>query len=320
MDNQPLVTLIVPAYNHEAFVKQSLQSVYEQNYRNIELLIINDGSTDQTDQKIKEWMESCPPRFIRIEYRYRKNKGLSASLNEGLKWASGEYFTFVASDDILYPNKITSLVNDLEIKSEQFAVSFGDANFIDNDGAWIQMEHINTEDQSVFATSSFLTYYTYHRDFDFQQPEAFGTYQTLLLGNYLPAMSCLIRTHAVQEAGGWSENIALEDWDLWLKLSKNYHFSYVHEIVASYRWHESNTVKVRRNRLILDSIYLLEREREYALNNKLEKQFFPMYLFYLRLLKDFNSKLYTIKMAKLATNTKFIMYAIRKIVKKINAS
>ena len=104
--NQPLVSVVIPCYNHEQFVQDCIQSVIDQTYQNIELIIIDDGSKDGSVEKIQEMIPACQERFIRFEFRYRPNKGLSATLNEALDWCEGIYFSALASDDYYHKDKI----------------------------------------------------------------------------------------------------------------------------------------------------------------------------------------------------------------------
>ena len=92
-NNQPLVSVVIPCYNHEQFVQDSIQSVIDQTYRNIELIIIDDGSKDGSVEKIQEMVDICEQRFTRFEFRSRPNKGLSSTLNEALEWCKGKYFS-----------------------------------------------------------------------------------------------------------------------------------------------------------------------------------------------------------------------------------
>ena len=106
ISEQPLVSIVIPSYNHERFIRDSIKSVIDQSYQNIELIIIDDGSTDVSVEKIQELIPLCEKRFTRFEFRHRPNKGLSATLNEALEWAQGEYFSSLASDDIILKDKI----------------------------------------------------------------------------------------------------------------------------------------------------------------------------------------------------------------------
>lgn len=109
MDNSryPLVTVIVPAYNHEDYVVECVQSILEQDYPNMDVIVINDGSTDSTDLRIRGWMEKNGKDF---RYVSKQNEGLIRTLNLGLKMSKGEYFCECASDDALLPGSIRKRV------------------------------------------------------------------------------------------------------------------------------------------------------------------------------------------------------------------
>ena len=315
----PLVSIVVPAFNHESYVKTCLDSVFNQSYREIELLIINDGSSDKTHQEIQNWIDNCPPRFIRFQYINRENFGLTKTLNQGLEWSQGKYFSSIASDDILAEDKIKLLVSELEKKGTSFSAAFGNAKFIDDLGQDFSMKIEDIHGSIVGKTTLFLEYYTHERKFDFRDPEYFGTYPSLLAGNYLPAMSNLLRTSCIREVGGWTSGNTVEDWELWLKLSKTTRFCYVDEIVAFYRWHESNASKVKRERILRDSIKLLEKERDFAVSNAYQEYFYPVFFYNIKLLKEVDFKEFQKKLLSLLMDFRFIRFAFKKILRRGNA-
>ncbi|MFT4856190.1 MAG: alpha-1,3-rhamnosyltransferase [Algoriphagus sp.] len=318
LKSDKLVSIIVPAFNHENYVEICLESIFQQTYPQIELIIINDGSTDQTHSRIQNWLAKCPDRFKRLEYINRDNRGLTNTLNQGLEWAEGEYFSAIASDDILAIDKIRLLVAALEEKGASFAAAFGNAKFIDSEGKEISLEIKDTKGLVITETPLFLDHYTFGRKFDFKDPAYFGTYPSLLAGNYLPAMSMLVRTSSIREVGGWTSGNTVEDWEMWLKLSKNFSFCFVDQTVASYRWHDGNASKVKREQILRDSIKLLENEMTFATANSYNDAFFPVYLFNVRLLKEFDTKKYNRKMIKLLINISFLRFVSKKIRQRRN--
>ncbi len=274
-NNLPLVSVCIPAYNHEKYIAETIESVINQDYMNLELIIINDGSKDKTDEVIKKYEQKCQKRFVRFEYRNRENKGLSATLNEMVQWSKGKYFTACASDDMFLSTKVSLLVNSLEKLSEDYAVAFGNAIFIDDNSNEIYID-VNTGGLSrqEEGTKFFLDFQVLQRNCDLKIGKNFGSYETLLIGNYLPAMSFLIKLDKIKEVGAWTSGNTIEDWEMWLKLSKNYKFAYIDEPVALYRWHENNTVKTMKFELIRDSIKLLENDKSYALHKGYENVFY----------------------------------------------
>src|SRR3990170_1745107 len=119
----PLVSIVVPAYNHEAYVVECLESVLAQDYPNIEFIVINDGSTDSTGQRIEEFLKKNGERF---RYVSKPNEGLIKTLNLGITLASGKYFCEIASDDILIPDSVRKRVSYME-ENQSLDVAFADA-------------------------------------------------------------------------------------------------------------------------------------------------------------------------------------------------
>lgn len=281
---QPLVTAVIPVYNHEKYVAASITSLIDQTYEHIELIVINDGSKDASDREILALKAACEKRFVRFTYLSRPNRGLSATLNQALVMASGEFFTVMASDDIAFPGKIAKLVDALQSSDHTYAAAFGDALFIDGENRPLCLDVAGKETSptSQRGYSSYLAFRTAGLEgFDYRS-EQFGSFASLLGENYLPAMSNLVRTDLIREVGGWTNGNVSEDWELWRKLSKDYRFVYVDEPVAYYRWHESNSVKTMNPALSLWSFSLLWNEKKYCLDHGLNSLWARAYVRLLR--------------------------------------
>lgn len=216
--NPPLVSVVIPCYNHENFVQDSIQSVIDQTYQKIELIIIDDGSKDGSVEKIKEMIPACQERFIRFEFRHRPNKGLSATLNEALDWCEGIYFSALASDDIIYAEKISIQVDYLEKDLKLLAV-FGGVEVIDKNNTFIRFA-IPSNRKLIFK-NIFLSNYT------------------------IFACTQLIRLNAVKKLGNspYPSHIVMEDIYMWLKLSEKGYLKNLPYIFAKYRDYNSNTMK-----------------------------------------------------------------------------
>jgi len=273
----PLVTIIVPCFNHEKYVKDCIKSILKQNYHKMELIIIDDGSTDKSTEKISEIIPECEERFIRVEFRARENKGVAATLNEGIDWANGEYISFIASDDLLHENKISLIIKKFKSLKTHYAAIFSDANFIDSNGNQIYLNKITgniTSRRDLLCTNSFIEFFASKRRLQYKNLNIFGSYPSLLEGNYIPAMGGVLKTKYIREVNGFSPKTSIEDWDLWLKLTKKYSFYFLPIIGAYYRLHGNNTFITNRKRLLQDSLILLERERLFAKVNGFEKQYY----------------------------------------------
>ncbi len=261
----PLVTAVIPVYNHEQFVSESIRSI-GQTYPTIELIVINDGSLDRSHDVVLSHVEECKSRFVRFEYINRENRGLSATLNQALDMAKGKYFSALASDDLALPLQFNLLVGALESSDDNTAAAFGDASFIDSRGrkAYSNTNGEILREKTEGYCGSYLELHTKDRDFDWKTGP-FGSYKGLLFANYLPAMSCLLKTAYVKEIGGWTVGNVLEDWEMWLQLSKRYEFLFIGETTALYRIHGNNSYDTMRNKFLQSARTSIEREKEYWL-------------------------------------------------------
>ena len=214
--SQPLVSVVIPCYNHEQFVKDSIQSVIDQTYNNIELIIIDDGSKDSSIEKIEEMIELCKKRFNRFEFRSRANIGLSATLNEALEWCKGKYFSAIASDDIFLPNKIELQINYMEKNNKILAV-FGGVIHIDQD---------NKEISRKVGTNKF---------YDFED--------IIMHNHQISTPTAMLKIEALRRIGGYDNSLFIEDWYMWLKISEHGSIFAMEDILALYRQHINNSSK-----------------------------------------------------------------------------
>ncbi|QQP69593.1 glycosyltransferase [Carnobacterium sp. CS13] len=125
MKNNPIVSVIVPVYNVETYIEECLDSIVKQNYPHLEIIVVDDGSTDDSNQLVKNYLED--ERILFIE---QENKGLSGARNSGLKKATGKYILFVDSDDYIGLTMLENLVSLME-ESQADLVRFNGAAFVD---------------------------------------------------------------------------------------------------------------------------------------------------------------------------------------------
>lgn len=214
--SNPLVSIVIPCYNHEQFVQDCIQSVIDQTYENIELIIIDDGSKDNSVLKIQEMTEKCKKRFSRFEVRSRPNRGLSATLNESIDWCKGKYFAAVASDDIILKSKIDLQVNFME-KNTDITAIFGSANYID--------ESNNVKIIDPLKQQEYIFDKIFLNECQFYAPTQ------------------LMRKSILDEIGGYNTDILVEDWYMWLKMAEKGRVYCLSDKLANYRIHANNTTK-----------------------------------------------------------------------------
>jgi glycosyltransferase involved in cell wall biosynthesis len=212
LNSQPLVSVIVPCYNHEAYVAECIQSVLNQSYSNIELIVIDDGSKDNSVEVIQKLRSSHP--FI---FETQKNKGLSATLNKAITtYATGKYIAIIASDDFWDVHKIKLQVNFME-KHPEMAMCCSKAAIVNQ----------TSEIIGEFDAKSFRVPYSF---------------SNIALGkSFVAAVTVLTKKEIYDSVGLFDETLLIEDLDMWLRIADVYPIGYINEVTAFYRQHESNT-------------------------------------------------------------------------------
>jgi len=215
----PLQSVCIPAYNHERYIQACLDSVLQQTYPNIELIIIDDGSKDRTYDLAAGFVAEHGGRFTRVELLRQANLGLTGTCNRLLELARGEWIHIIASDDILYPNKVqVQWEATLAWGDDDLALIYGDMDEIDAAGKVLLTHNVNRPQPGP-------------------QRRAF---EQLLLRNVVFAPTAATRRTAMLEIGGYDATLPIEDLDCWLRLSRKYAIGRVPEVVCGYRIHGAN--------------------------------------------------------------------------------
>lgn len=268
----PLVSVIISSYNHEDYVQKTIESLINQTYQNIELIIMDDGSKDSTVQKISDMSNRCQERFVRFYFESKENEGTCVTINKLLGIAQGEYVYMIASDDLAKPQAIEKEVDFLKANPD-YALAVGDNEFIDSENRVCYWD----KDRNIVYSKDKAKYLTFS---DFLQEKNnvrfnsvdFGTYKTIYLSNHVPN-GYLIRRSIFDKTGYFVKEAPLEDWYLMLQISKYAKMKFIPEILFSYRWHQSNTIK---NYGKMDNFAIMTRDfEEKILSNIKESDVFP---------------------------------------------
>ncbi len=210
--NLPLVTIVVSCFNHERYIEACLDSILAQTYKNIELIVYDDGSSDASAERIGK-LASEHDFFFRAQ----ENAGFTANLNDALRRASGAYFCTVGSDDILMPDKTAKQVSFLE-RHQDIAMCTGNKLTIDEHGKLHSQQEMHPAETLYFQ--------------DLFQPKQL----------HLSASTTMIRRNVLLEIGGFRDDIPLEDLYLWLKLTRRgYGIHALNDVLLYYRQHGNNT-------------------------------------------------------------------------------
>lgn len=237
-----LISVLIPAYNHEKYIVEAVDSIIAQSYQNLELIIIDDGSKDSTWQLINEMRSKCEERFVKFTALTQANQGVCTTMNNLLQLSQGEYIYLIASDDKAKPQAIKKLHSFLS-KNNDYALAVGDNEFIDGDTKLVywDKDHNPVYDQ---ATATYLTFAGFLQEVsqvDFHSKE-FGSYPAIFRGNHIPN-GYLVRKSIYAKTGHYNTEAPLEDYYIMLQISKYAKLKFIDEVLFSYRWHSSNTVK-----------------------------------------------------------------------------
>jgi alpha-1,3-rhamnosyltransferase len=251
----PLVSIVVPVYNHERYIGATIDSLMAQSYPNLELVIVNDGSSDSSLEVLEARRFDCERRFKRFVLIDQINSGVATALNRGIQEARAAFVFLLSSDDLVERDAIESLLPQI-VLDPSVALVCGDADFIDANGAPLALE------RNGIRYSSFTRFCLSWRE-QVDITSEFGNYRSLIIGNYLP-VGILLRRECIIEVGGYDPNCAVDDHDLWLKLAKNYRFKFVDRALSHYRRHGQNTILTKAHQIKFDQLLLMVREAEFC--------------------------------------------------------
>ncbi|MNK02964.1 Hyaluronan synthase [compost metagenome] len=243
MDFQKLVTIIIPTYNRATKISDAIQSALNQTYQHTQIIVIDDGSTDNTFELLK--------KYPRIEYYYKENGGQASARNLGLKNAKGSIIASLDSDDIWYPDFLSKCVEKLETEQLDFVFSNWDQeakegnswDFLINDpflrpyfkkkvGYWVNLEYGETRDLYLKACPS-------------------------------PSSSVVIRKSSI--VAGWDEKIKIgDDWCMYLDviLSKECRIAFTLEKLWHKRVDDINIYDGRKWSEVLEFLYVADLKRK----------------------------------------------------------
>jgi len=218
--NNCMISIIIPVYNGSKYIRESIDSALSQTYSNVEVIVINDGSTDDTDQ-------ICLSYGDKIKYFTQKNGGVSSALNNGIRNMKGEYFSWLSHDDLYLPHKVESQINLIkEMNGEKIIIS----------SDYVCMNAKGKDYSKPIKTE---------KDEFADKPEYF------LLRGRINGITLLIPKKAFDDCGFFDENLkCTQDYDMWFRMNnKGYSFIHLDQVLAKSRIHASQSTQ--KNPLVL---------------------------------------------------------------------
>ena len=211
MNTEAKVTVICICYNHAPYVMESMQSVLDQTYKNYELLVVDDGSTDNSVPVIEAFQKKHPQiKFI----KQQKNLGICKAFNSAFRISTGDFLIDLAADDILLPQRLESGVKTFEALSKDVGVIFGDAEWIDEGGQHLSFHSQKYPHQTI--------------------PQG-DVYKDLIERYFICSPTMMFRREVLDALGGYDENLTYEDFDFWIRSSRIFQYHYVSEILVKKR-------------------------------------------------------------------------------------
>ena len=213
----PKVSIIIPVYNGENYLADAIESALNQSYENCEVIVINDGSIDKSEEIAKSYKN-------KIRYIYKENGGVASALNEGIKAATGEYISWLSHDDLYYPDKVLKQVDFLRKQSNKEIIVACNIEVVDSNLNLIEKHKLS--EKLVKYPLSYLT-------FD--------------VTTGLNGCALLICKKLFERNGFFDLNLrTTQDYDMWSRFAQNESFAIIEDVLVKSRQHEnqgSKTIK-----------------------------------------------------------------------------
>ena len=207
---KPVVTVICLCYNQKPFVAETLQSVFDQTYSNIQMIVLDDGSTDGSKELIKNYLKVYPDvHFLDLP----ENLGNTKAFNLGLAHATGKYIIDLACDDLLDPERIKKQVEFFESLANDFGVIYSDANYISEDSLLIGRH---------FESKIF-------------KPFEGDVFELVIAEYFIPPPTMMIRKKVLDDLNGYDESLAYEDFDFWVRSARNWKYGFQNQVLTKIR-------------------------------------------------------------------------------------
>ena len=237
---QPLVSAVIPVYNGSNYLREAIDSVLNQTYPNIEILVIDDGSTDNTWDIIQSYGDKV--RGFRKE-----NGGVSSALNMGIKNMRGEWFAWLSHDDLWLPENIERKIEFI-LKNPGGGIYYGGYSYI------------NPKHENLYGSNGCW----YPRGEDLQK--------MLRSGNYIHGITALVHRKCFQKVGLFDEHLrCTQDYEMWFRIAKEYSTYLLPTRLAQTRIHPEQVGNIRRNHCAIE----LEKSRKYLLSTVSKCELFP---------------------------------------------
>jgi len=267
MRKTPKISIVIPSYNSVKTLSATLKSIFKQSFEDFEIVIVDDGSTDNTAKVVQDWQE----KEAIIKYVYQENKGLAGARNQGIRNASGEYILFLDADDVIKPNHLKSLYKKSLSFNKQKKIAFSDTLF------WVGTKILKRSYGDIAG---------------YKQGESTEKFLAI---NYMPGVhSILFPCSAIKTAGFFDQTlVGAEDHDLYIRIAlAGWRFYSTDQATAIYRvapgsmsFGRKQVERIARARIQIAKKYLAKKtskEVKKALYEKLQLAYIELGRYWLR--------------------------------------
>jgi glycosyltransferase involved in cell wall biosynthesis len=232
------VSVIMPTYNRPDTLVAAIDSVLKQTWQNFEIVVINDAGVD-VEPIVRKMNTAGKITYI----RHGKNQGLASARNTGIKLARGKYIAYLDDDDLFYPDHLQTLVHCLE--NNDCAVAYTDA---------YRAHQIQRDGRAVVVQKDL----PFSCDFD---------HDRILVGNFIPVLCVMHQKRCLETVGLFDESLTThEDWDLWIRMSRQYRFGHVRKVTCEFSWRTDGTsmTSAKQTDFVKTLEIIYEKGREYT--------------------------------------------------------
>lgn len=213
MEFNPKVSIVIPVYNGSNYLRKAIDSALAQTYKNIEVIVVNDGSNDggKTEEIAKSYGD-------KIRYFYKDNGGVASALNLGIREMTGEYFSWLSHDDLYYPDKVAMQVDYLH-RGDRHVIIYSDYEFIDARSRFVRKKTVGNI-----------------------PPERMRL--ELIVSDPVHGCTVLVPKRCFERMGLFNESLCTtQDYEMWFRLAKSYNFIHVPKILVKSRVHPEQGIK-----------------------------------------------------------------------------
>jgi glycosyltransferase involved in cell wall biosynthesis len=246
-DNLPIVSIILPTYNCASFLPLSIGTILSQTYNSYEIIVVDDGSTDNTKEVLYPFMQRI--KYIRLE----QNKGLPTARNIGIRSAQGKYTAFIDADDLWLPEKLQTDIEYFETHPEV---------------SMVYSKHINIDEKGN----------NFNGNTKKQLPSGNIFTQLFSEQNFIITSSVVVRKNVFETTGLFDERLFnCQDWDMWLRIAFHFKVAGINKPLVKYRHNPHSLSKNRNNvlkyqKMVIDKIYTAFKDAENGISEKLYKK------------------------------------------------